>query len=397
MKAITMKKIVNRYPSQIVLIAIVYFVAARLGLMLAYPETNATPVWLPTGIALSAVLLLGSRIWPGIALGALGANLVHLAGLGLSIPVSLAASFSTSVGNTLEALAGAYLIHRFTGTRNPFEKSTDVLAFIAFGALISTTISATIGTATFCLSISEWRGFASIWLTWWLGDAVGAIVLVPLAMTYKGSKDAVLKLPPMAGNLALVASIVAVTYIVLLMRYPLVFLLLPILILSAFRLGQFGSAIVICIISGLSIYSTVNGAGPFAADTQNASLLLLQGFIGSIAIATMVLASVLSEQQRAETKLRESAKRFRALFEQAAVGVAQIRSNTGDFVRINQRYCDIVGYTLEEMKTIGFDKITHPEDLQPYLDDMKMLMDGVIREFSMEKRYLKRVFWRICG
>ena len=130
-------------------------------------------------------------------------NFELLTGLGLSIPVSLAASFSTSAGNTLEALAGAYLIHRFTGSRNPFERSADVLAFIAFGALISTMVSATIGTATFCLSISEWSNFAAIWLTWWLGDAVGAIVLVPLAMTYKGFKDAVWNLRPMAGNLLL--------------------------------------------------------------------------------------------------------------------------------------------------------------------------------------------------
>jgi len=149
-----MKNVVNKY-SLVALVALVYFVAARLGLMLAYPGTNATPLWLPTGIALSAMLLWGNRMWPGIALGAFAANFLQLGGLGLSMPAAFAAALSTSAGNTLEALTGAYLIHRFTGTRNPFERSAHVFAFILFGALISTTVSSTMGTVTLCLSLSD--------------------------------------------------------------------------------------------------------------------------------------------------------------------------------------------------------------------------------------------------
>lgn len=85
--------------------------------------------------------------------------------------------------------------------------------------------------------------------------------------------------------------------------------------------------------------------------------------------------------------LLESEERFRAIFEQAAVGVAQIASKTGDFVRINQRYADIVGYTVEELERLTFQKITHPDDLQEDLDNMQRLMDGEFREFSMQKRY----------
>ena len=86
-------------------------------------------------------------------------------------------------------------------------------------------------------------------------------------------------------------------------------------------------------------------------------------------------------------QLLASEERFRAIFEQAAVGVAQIVSRTGDFVRINQRYADIVGYTIEEMEHLTFQEITHPDDLQEDLDNMQRLLDGEIREFSMEKRY----------
>ncbi|MFZ2958070.1 MAG: PAS domain S-box protein [Candidatus Ozemobacteraceae bacterium] len=97
-----------------------------------------------------------------------------------------------------------------------------------------------------------------------------------------------------------------------------------------------------------------------------------------------------TERVRAEVSLRESEYRFRALFEQAAVGVAQIHSPTGRFVRINQKYCDIVGYSRQEMEQLDCLTITHPEDLVGDLANMELLKAGKIREFSMEKRYFRK-------
>ncbi len=88
--------------------------------------------------------------------------------------------------------------------------------------------------------------------------------------------------------------------------------------------------------------------------------------------------------------MNESEGFFRALFEQAGVGVAQIDSRTGRFVGINRKYCDIVGYSVDEMKELTFQKITHPEDLQQYLEKMDLLVIGVIREFSVVKRYFHK-------
>ena len=96
------------------------------------------------------------------------------------------------------------------------------------------------------------------------------------------------------------------------------------------------------------------------------------------------------ERTRTEQALRESEERFRFIFEQAAVGVAQVVSKTGVFARINQRYCDIAGYTVDEMEQITFQEITHPDDLQEELDYMQRLIDGEIREFSMEKRFFHK-------
>ncbi len=97
-----------------------------------------------------------------------------------------------------------------------------------------------------------------------------------------------------------------------------------------------------------------------------------------------------TDRVRAEQALRESERRFRILFEHAGVGVAQIDSITGQFIQVNQKYCDIVGYTRQEMQRLDFQSITHPDDLQADLDLMERLKNGQIPEFTLEKRYFRK-------
>ena len=148
------------------LLTVVYFAAARLGLQVAYLNPSATPVWPPTGIALAALLVLGYRVSPAIWLGAFLANLATTG--------ALVSSAGIAVGNTVEALAGAWLVNRFAGGRHAVERSADLFKFAVLAG-VSTSISATLGV----LSLSA-DGFVqpgthgAVWLTWWLGDLVGA-------------------------------------------------------------------------------------------------------------------------------------------------------------------------------------------------------------------------------
>jgi integral membrane sensor domain MASE1 len=143
---------------------------------MAVVAEQVSAVWPPTGIALAAVLLFGIRVWPGIWLGALLANATTNA------PIMTACGIAT--GNTLEAVVGAWLLWRFSAFDNALERLKDVIGLIVLAAGVSTTTSATIGVASLCLGgVHPWSTFTELWSIWWLGDAMGNLVVAPLLLT----------------------------------------------------------------------------------------------------------------------------------------------------------------------------------------------------------------------
>ena len=110
---------------------------------------------------------------------------------------------------------------------------------------------------------------------------------------------------------------------------------------------------------------------------------------GSVTEVIVTFVDVTSRIE-AERELSASENRFRALFEQAAVGVGQTDAGTGRFLRVNRRFADIVGYSSEEISRLTFADITHPEDVKQDLENMAALRAGRIREFAREKRYVRK-------
>src|SRR6266571_1690436 len=162
----------------IIAVAAIYFLAAKLGLSLAFLNASVSPVWPPTGVAIALVFWLGYRSAPGVLLGALIANY-------LLTDVSLATAVGISIGNTVEAITAVYLVRRFGGSGSPFNRAIDVLKFVVFAGILSTAISATIGNLSLCLGgAAPWNNFGWLWLTWWSGDAVGALIITPLILSW---------------------------------------------------------------------------------------------------------------------------------------------------------------------------------------------------------------------
>src|SRR2546425_12387133 len=161
----------------LVAIPVAYFVAGKLGLRVAFETANAPPVGPPAGIALAAFVLLGYDVWPAVLVGAF---LVNLTTAG-----SVATSLGIAVGNTLEGVVGAYLVNQFARGRRAFDRAQDVFAFAALAAGASTMVSATLGVTSLSLAgFARWSDYGPIWSTWWLGDAVGDLVVAPAVMLW---------------------------------------------------------------------------------------------------------------------------------------------------------------------------------------------------------------------
>src|SRR5260221_12786419 len=159
-------------PTPYLLLAALYFISGKLALHLAFLQPSATPVWSCTGIDLAAVRLFGYRLWPRIFVASFFVNLAT-AGTVLT-------SFSIATGNTLEALAGCFLVSRFADGSNVFQRSQNIFRFALFAGIIASAIGASVGSATLVLGgLADLSHYPSIWMTWWLGDGVGALVLTP--------------------------------------------------------------------------------------------------------------------------------------------------------------------------------------------------------------------------
>jgi PAS domain S-box-containing protein len=314
-----------------IFVAVIYFGVAKLGLSLAFVHANVSPIWPPTGVAIAAVLLLGYRIWPGILLGAFLANLVT--------PVPLAVAIGIAIGNTLEAL-GAGLMLRSLDFHTSFDRAKDVLKFVV-AALLCTMVSATIGNLSLALGhVARWQEFGDLWLTWWLGDAIGALLIAPLLLTWgdgssrhwlpgKRYLEAILLL------LLLAVSAMATfggPFPISLKYYPVARLSVPFFLWAAFRLGQRGVTLATVTISVFAVWGTAHGLGPFVGRTPNESLLLLQVFLGSNAVMFLFLVAVIQERRHSEETLRDGERRLaanlavtRILAESPAVTVATSR------------------------------------------------------------------------
>src|SRR6266481_986322 len=162
-------------------LAAVYYVAAKLGLRFAYINSSVTTIWPPAGIALAAFVLLGYGIWPAILAGAFFANLTTTGAVFPSIGIA--------VGNTTEGLLAAYLVNRFARGGRVFDRVRDIIRFTLLAAIVSTTVAASIGVTSLALGgLVSTDDAPRVWLTWWLGDAVGDIVVAPALILWIGVK-----------------------------------------------------------------------------------------------------------------------------------------------------------------------------------------------------------------
>ncbi|HEU5177760.1 MAG TPA: EAL domain-containing protein [Burkholderiales bacterium] len=292
------------YAVQLCLVAIVYFIAAKLSLALAIPPGYATPVWPPSGLALAAALLLGSRIWPGIWIGAALAN--------ITVEASFLSAALIASGNTLEALAAGALIRRYVGDPGAFRRGEDVIKFILLCGL-SACIAATV--AALALAGGHTLDGFRNWWTWWQGDAAGMIIVAPLVLSWCVRDDAAWarqkKLEAACFGLLLALTVYAISSDAAshFAPFSLTFVSLPFILWAGLRFGQREVASAIAVVCAVAVWYTLERRELFASVPLNELLLMLLTFISMVVATGLVLAVVVSERSRVTEELRRKHER----------------------------------------------------------------------------------------
>ena len=286
------------------IVTLVYFVVGKFGLMLASVHASASPIWPSAGIALAGILVLGYRVWPGIFVGAFLVNVTNAGDLTTSLAIA--------TGNTLEALAAAWLVMRFARGKSFCDRPQDVFKF-ALVAATSTIISPSFGVTSLALAgFADWTHYAAIWVTWWLGDTTGDLVFAPLVVLWSiglhrgWNKEEATEVGVLFLLLVLLSSMVFGGWLQVSSRnYPITFVCGPVVIWMAFRFRPLETATGIFILSAIAVWGTLHGFGPFVRETENQSLIALQLWIAVLTITAMALSAGMAERRRIEDELQQ--------------------------------------------------------------------------------------------
>lgn len=289
-----------------VLLAVVYFAAARLSIELAVPPGYASPIWPPSGIASGALLIWGRALWPGAWLGAALVNYT------VNQSTGLAAWIAT--GNTLEALAATWLARRLVNSQVEFARPEHVIRFGA-AAAASAAIAASVAVPALAVLAGLEEGSMVVnWFTWWLGDAAGIILITPLMLAWTRPEAAPLKVSRaesilFACLLALIAAGVLLPESAGITRRPGAFLLLLFAIWAGCRFGERAITAAALALVGSTIWATALGRGPFALDDVNDALLFSQAFACAAALVGLTLHALRRQRDDpgiARLRLREA-------------------------------------------------------------------------------------------
>ncbi|MFI1226674.1 MULTISPECIES: MASE1 domain-containing protein [unclassified Streptomyces] len=300
------------YVAQVLGVAGAYYLSGRLGLIRQVVVDGAvvTPLWPPTGIAVAALLCLGVRVWPGIALG----TLVTVSEIGDAFTLS---RLVITFGNTIAPLA-SYALLRRVGFRSDLARLRDGICLVFLGAFAGMLISATIGSCALLLDDKIPPGrFWLVWSSWWAGDAMGVLVVTPVLLVLRRVRL------PRPGDRWLEAAVLTVVVVVSSLiatrsSLSMIYLVFPVIIWAALRFQLPGSAPCALVVSVLAILAGTDSLGPFAGHSLMEIMANLSVLNGCVALTALLLGAIVAEHRNIRRETEHAVEELEVLVEQLA-------------------------------------------------------------------------------
>lgn len=307
----SLKQFVSSNDIKIVFIAFLYFLSANISIWLSFPETKAISLWIPSGLALALLLLMGYRTWPAITIGSIMAHAL------LFLHVDTAFNSTTivtlaliAIGNTLESLFGYFLIAKFIKNKNPFLRTGDVFIFL-FVAIAMCVIGSAIGvTALVFGQLMDMSLWTYTFSTWCVSNVVSVLIITPFILAWSGNiklnitKQKSFETLLFATIFSLALLTLRIESIAPTLEKSFPFIIMPFLLWLGYRFSLRITTLGILIVSFTAIYITIHKIGPFVLMDELNSMLFLQIFVGLITISTIVLYATTHERTLAQTALQ---------------------------------------------------------------------------------------------
>jgi diguanylate cyclase (GGDEF)-like protein/PAS domain S-box-containing protein len=365
-------------------LAALYFAGARLGLAFSMHDSYVSLVWPPTGIALAALLIFGVRLWPGILLGAcLSAAFNNHSAIFMLVQ---------AVASLSETLLALWLLQRTRDFDPALNRHRDVMNLLIYGACLSTAVAAIFGaTSLAAMGLIQWPQFWKCALLWWMGDALSVVVVTPLLLSLKSGpvRSSLLREGEIVILCALLVAATLSVFFAWLPEafsfHPRAYVLFPFLVWAAFSFSLRGAALATFFVTAMALWSAANGLGDFAQDFTRTNIINYWLYVAIIASTNLMLCGVYSGRKQSEIKLKEQFALYDSLIRaQSDVGEGVMMVDNGKIVHANEAMCNILGYTLEEIKNFDtFLKLLHPVDRKGVI----LRYQGMLRGEQVENRF----------
>ena len=347
--------------TRVVMLVALYFLGGLLGKQASFLSGSVVLVWPPAGIALAAILLCGYRFWPGVALGAVLFSSINGTPLGFF-------TLGTAIGNTMGAVVCTFLLRRFGAFSNSLERTRDVTTYVVLACFLGTTVNAAFNMVGLIYSgAAGWDDLYSGTLSWWVPNGLAALVVAPLIITWATPTSRQWDRRLVVEALVCGVGLIGGTYLSFnswyvqgIQNYPLAYLPYPFLIWAALRLGPRGATAGTFLVSGMAVYSLLQGTGPFVTHSERESLMLIGSYIGILAITNLLLAAGAAERRQAELEVSQSEKRFRAIVQDQTDMICRFKPD-GLMTFVNEAFCRFHGKPAHELIGQNF--------FQTYSDD----------------------------